>query len=130
MDNYLLHLLAVQFICDGQCTNLITLYFTMIQGYFLLHSCLVQSTGDDQTVYMPPPPPMQWYSGNSGSTRHFSFSDLSWDLIQCLDDDLHIMTVQLICDENFYFTAKSNKFICIFIYVHTLAHNFVTIYPI
>ena len=58
------------------------------------------------------------------------FLDLSWDLVQCLDDDLHIMVVQLIFDGNCYFTTKSNKYICIFIYVHTLAHNFVTIYLI
>ena len=78
-----------------------------------------------------PPPTHPWNgSGNSGSTQHFSFSDLSWDLVQCLDDDLNIMTVQLICDGNCYFTAKSNKYICVFIYVHTLAHNLVAIYPI
>ena len=30
VDNYLLHLLAVQLICDGQCTNSITLYINFL----------------------------------------------------------------------------------------------------
>ena len=82
------------------------------------------------TVYMSPPPPHGMAQWEFRVYTTFQFSDLSSDLVQCLDDDLHIMAVQLICDGNCYFTAKSNKYICIFIYVHTLAHNFVTVYPI